>query len=609
MDRAGTSGAAAATKAAAVPSASKSSVLPRPTTSSSQSLLLLLKNLLPSGSSDALLSSHFASALQVLSNSAPGASASAYGGELAVAEKIKKRLVREGRDTDAVAFQRLHQRLQRSEVLQNREAVLALFLNLSERPSSSRSGYKKVAPIMPYRPPKAATSSVRLPNGAPRVNGTSEEEEGEAGGGEVSSSGDQPPLPPSYLSSIHEIKHNLTPTASYSPSFSYHPPVPPKPKSPHSLLKSRSTGEVKDPALPPPLPPSVKSSSSKEKALLRELIYAFQGIEGNIIRRDRKLDRFSISPAQAKNFSPSVVQICLRLAELGWLYDRVHRFCDRTSEDRDVGLTGQALVTGLRNELAEYYRLLSALEAQVASSSSSTSSEVSLHHLLVWTLEPAARMRLLASVAEACAGKRGGALVSAVHDFLPHGDRASSNAARALLTTACRPMYLMLLRWICDGTLEDPHGEFFIRMDPRVTGERLWTERYSIREEMIPSFLTLAWVRKILATGKSINFLHEVCHDTSPISGRDLVKASLDQTSPESLFSDPQGDDSLLHRTIQRAFTDTSSHVLGILFTRYKFLEHMSALRKYLLLGECLQTDRQTDRQHSRECLDFFNAL
>ena len=102
---------------------------------------------------------------------------------------------------------------------------------------------------------------------------------------------------------------------------------------------------------------------------------------------------------------------------------------------------------------------------------------------------------------------------------------------------------------------------------------------------MIPKFLTLSWVKKILATGKSINFLHEVCHDNSPISGRDVVKASLDETSPESFFASPSGD-SVLHRTIDRAFKDTSSHVLSILFTRYKFLDHMSAVRKYLLLGQ-----------------------
>ena len=48
--------------------------------------------------------------------------------------------------------------------------------------------------------------------------------------------------------------------------------------------------------------------------------------------------------------------------------------------------------------------------------------ELSLHHLSVWTLEPTNRMKLLASVVDACDGIRGGALVSAVYSFLPHGD-------------------------------------------------------------------------------------------------------------------------------------------------------------------------------------------
>ncbi len=74
----------------------------------------------------------------------------------------------------------------------------------------------------------------------------------------------------------------------------------------------------------------------------------------------------------------------------------------------------------------------------------------------------------------------------------------------------CRPLYLTLLRWVCDGSLEDPHQEFFIASDPRVEGDRLWTDKYSINKEMIPKFLSLSWVKKILATGKSINFLHEV---------------------------------------------------------------------------------------------------
>ncbi len=487
-----------------------------------------------------------------------------------------------------MSFSRLHQRLQRSEVLHNRQAVLTLLANLSEQPA--RKGYKKVAPFMPYRPPPTSVFS----NGSVQAR---EESNGDAD--EVSGSGDRAGA--GYLSSVHQIRHNLTPAAaSRDNKGSYHPPVPPKPKSPISVLKSKSASEASKAKAN-----KTKIGSSKERPLLRELVYTFQGIEGTLIKRDRHSDKFCLVPSFAKTLSPSVVQICQRLSELGWLFNKVRRFCDETAEDSDVGLSGQALVTAIKNELSEYYQLLSTLEVQAADAESE---DASLHHLCVWTMDPTNRMKLLASICDACRGKRGGVLVSAIYDFLPHGDKTSSDLVRALLTTACNPMYLMLLRWICDGTLEDPHEEFFIAADPRVSGERLWGEKYSVREEMIPKFLTLAWVRKIMATGKSINFLHEVCHDSSPITGRDVVKAMLDETSPESLFSDPQGDNVLhryiiwcfptilpscfkflfllFRRTIQRAFADTSSHVLGILFSKYKFQEHMSALRKYLLLGK-----------------------
>jgi hypothetical protein len=99
-------------------------------TSSSQSLLLLLRHLLPEGADDAVLSASYASALQLLSTASTASSSSTAssafgkavggrsGGEMAVAERIKKRMVREGHDADAVVtFQRLHHKLQKSDVL------------------------------------------------------------------------------------------------------------------------------------------------------------------------------------------------------------------------------------------------------------------------------------------------------------------------------------------------------------------------------------------------------------------------------------------------------------------------------------------------------------
>ena len=111
----------------------------------------------------------------------------------------------------------------------------------------------------------------------------------------------------------------------------------------------------------------------------------------------------------------------------------------------------------------------------------------------------------------------------------------------------------------------------------------MWHDKYSIRDSMIPKFLSLSWVKKILATGKSINFLREVCQDTSDISGRDVVKANLDSMTVEHFFANPHGADSFLHETLQRAFADTSKHVLNILFNRYGVREKMSILIFILL--------------------------
>ena len=57
--------------------------------------------------------------------------------EIQVAERIKRRLVRRGRESDAAVFSDLHRKLQSQGVLRNRWAILHLLLSLSE--SSARS--------------------------------------------------------------------------------------------------------------------------------------------------------------------------------------------------------------------------------------------------------------------------------------------------------------------------------------------------------------------------------------------------------------------------------------------------------------------------------------
>jgi len=203
-------------------------------------------------------------------------------------------------------------------------------------------------------------------------------------------------------------------------------------------------------------------------------------------------------------------------------------------------------------------------------------------------MDPLAKMKLLAVIVKQCDRQlKGGSLLSTVYGYLHHGNKVLAATVRKLLTCMSRPIYSTLVRWLLDGTLEDPYGEFFVASDPAVADEaRLWFDKYSIRKSMIPKFLSLSWVKKILNTGKSINFLRCVCDDsTSNITNREKVMHLLDQEcSAANLFEEVH--DNKLLEAVQLCYTETSSLVLDTLFKRYKLIEHFSAMRKYLLLGQ-----------------------
>lgn len=50
-----------------------------------------------------------------------------------------------------------------------------------------------------------------------------------------------------------------------------------------------------------------------------------------------------------------------------------------------------------------------------------------------------------------------------------------------MLTAVCRPLYLMLSRWLLDGELVDSYCEFFIEVRSIYAAERLWHDKYHVR--------------------------------------------------------------------------------------------------------------------------------
>lgn len=150
--------------------------------------------------------------------------------------------------------------------------------------------------------------------------------------------------------------------------------------------------------------------------------------------------------------------------------------------------------------------------------------------VLVWAEDPQYRLRWIATIAEACQEKKGGALASVVYEFLNNGDPSVKSLVRELLLAVCGPLKHMLSRWILEGEIIDPHGEFFIECLTEVGSDSLWHGKYRVRSSMLPTFISPEMANKILVTGKSINFLREICQDKTPVDGRDELKMCLEIT-------------------------------------------------------------------------------
>ena len=71
-------------------------------------------------------------------------------------------------------------------------------------------------------------------------------------------------------------------------------------------------------------------TEASEKELIRELLYVFQGIEGSVLLRNSD-GSFYLCPSRKDFYSPSTVQLTLRLAELGWLFNTIHGFIEHVT--------------------------------------------------------------------------------------------------------------------------------------------------------------------------------------------------------------------------------------------------------------------------------------
>ncbi|GES99979.1 gamma-tubulin complex component 3 homolog [Rhizophagus clarus] len=315
-----------------------------------------------------------------------------------------------------------------------------------------------------------------------------------------------------------------------------------------------------------------------EEMLLRDIIFIFQGINGQFIKYNEESLSYIIDPKL--DINRSTRDLLHRLTELGWLYKRVNEFVSLNVNDPSIGLVCQAFCSALQRELTEYYKFIAILEAQVTKQvkGQQVPSQLTLKRLLVWTQESLLKLRIMSVLVECCKKQRGGALVSTIYNYTNHGDPFIQQFINNTLEEVSRPFFEMLQRWIYEGELEDPFEEFFVACDPNVLEENLWQLKYEYRQNMQPTFISTLLAKKIFSIGKSLNFIRYSCHDNDWVVTNGKAKGA------DKMLK--YGDIIALESSIDATYTATSQRLLNILFTKYKLEKHLTALKQYLLLGK-----------------------
>ncbi|KAH9060881.1 gamma-tubulin complex DGRIP91/SPC98 component [Lactarius vividus] len=376
-----------------------------------------------------------------------------------------------------------------------------------------------------------------------------------------------------------------------------------------------------------------------EIALLRDALYLLQGISGKHVRfatgKDRGSETSLLFSEDHGYISTPTKQLIHKLSEVGHLYIRVDRFIREREARSGIGMIEQSLCHHLQSQLTEYYRLIAVLESQlnIASNSqdqdtqSSTGgmppepdiraeeSGLTLRRLDVWVNEWKLRMRMMSVCVEAAKDTHGGALVNIIHSYTENGDPFVRNFTDQLLEEVSKPFFEALQKWLFSGELYDPYLEFFVTVDPelahlqyvypttlaagagimtgdgfggfhvdqddltseRESGLRLWQGKYKFRQEMLPAFVGEGFGSKIFSTGKSLNFIRYSCHDTDWIATREKMS----NTHGTLQYSDIFG----LERSIDAAYRIASQRLFDIFFDKFRLLDHLRALKNYLLLG------------------------
>ena len=370
----------------------------------------------------------------------------------------------------------------------------------------------------------------------------------------------------------------------------------------HPTILDRNPSGVGATYEPPTLESIQQSEATKEMAqtlemeesfVLRECLYALQGIGGDRIQWVRPDGEFSSDDVEKviaihipwmENVPPSLmissklgsgakdaISIC---TEAGWLCNRVENYIQRREQHH--GSIVRAFVNQLNQEMHSYKNTLAALEEKQPQS---------LRQILAEIRAPITRLRTIAMVTDGVKIITGAKLLTSLHLHSLHGDSRHSALLHSLLDAASRPWFEMLYTWTTEGILMDPHDEFFIRENTNKKNEHanFWREKYNVDQSKIPEGVAdKEMIESCFILGKGINFIRKCLLDNSWVNG----SMGKEEVGFHYIDASSEAARRRSYIAVQKQTLQVHSHILDSLRTKYNLKEHLHGLKQFLLLGQ-----------------------
>jgi gamma-tubulin complex component 3 len=318
---------------------------------------------------------------------------------------------------------------------------------------------------------------------------------------------------------------------------------------------------------------------SLRQGIVRELLFVFQGIESNCIRYQKETNSFELDPRL--EFDKSEREMVLRLCEMGVLYNKIKEFLDKHII-QILGLVSHALAYAIREELNEYYRFITTLES-MRDTGFQSGNGLSFKSIYLWTLEPMECLKWILVLCDICKQLKGGQILSALFSYTIHGCPEIQVLVTRLLTKSLSPFMRFLEFWIYKGELVDPMEEFFIQASKqKLESEKIWSDKYKLRSDLVPNFISRATAEEILKAGKTKHFLRTF------IQGPQW-HLTVEFINVENLISFKFMEGlkfRALENWVSTVTRECNSKLKDVIIKDYDFFEHCRMIKNFLLLGK-----------------------